>query len=231
MKILPKIVMNSYQILNKILAVLALLGLVFSIYLLWARPYQLHWGATQAEIDRPMPGDELDAHPTFLATRAITIEGTSHEIWPWLVQMGYHRAGYYGYDILENIGSKSGPFSAERIIPELQDVKVGDEIPISAAGSWVLYALEPEHYFIWSGKTGGSGFTWALYPIDEHHTRLVSRIRWSHHWSPPGQLALDVITEFADHLAVRKILKVVWRITSNRQQRSMQNLRSTWQPR
>jgi hypothetical protein len=197
------------KILVRILAGLALIAFIMAAYLLWARPYQLHWGATQEEVNRPMPGDELDARPTFLATRAITIEATPHEIWPWLVQMGFDRAGYYGYDIIENLGSKQGPYSAERIIPELQNVKVGDEVPISAAGSWVFYAIEPERYFIWSGETGDGAFTWALYPIDENHTRLVSRIRWSHHWSQPGLIALDLFTEFTDHLAIRKILQGV----------------------
>ena len=197
------------MLLIRILAVVTLIAITMAAYLLWARPYQLHWGATQEEIERLMPGDELDPHPTFLATRAITIAGTPHEIWPWLVQMGYDRAGYYGYDIIENLGSKSGPYSAERIIPELQNVKVGDEIPISAAGSWVFYAIEPEGYFIWSGETGEDGFTWALYPIDENHTRLVSRIRWSHHWSQPNLITLDLFTEFTDHLALRKILQGV----------------------
>ena len=200
---------KSLILVDRVLAVLTVLGTVLVIYLLWARPYQLRWGATEAEIQRPMPGDELDRKPTFLATRAMTINGTPQEIWPWLIQMGYERAGFYGYDIIENLGSKRGPASAERIVPELQNVKVGDEIPISAAGSWVLYAIQPENYFIWSGETGDGGFTWALYPIDEHQTRLVSRIRWSHHWSPPSQLALDVFTEFTDHLAVRKILQGV----------------------
>ena len=202
--------MNKYlSLINRVLAVLTLIGSVLVIYLLWARPYQLRWGATESEVQRSMPGDELDPNPTFLATRAITINGTPSEIWPWLIQMGYERAGFYGYDIIENLGSKQGTQSAERIVPELQDVKVGDEIPISAAGSWVLYAVQPEEYFIWSGETGDGGFTWALYPIDEVHTRLVSRIRWSHHGSPPSQLALDVFTEFTDHLAVRKILQGV----------------------
>ena len=197
------------KILVQISAGIMLIAIIMTAYLLWARPYQLNWGATQEEIIRPMPGDELDAHPTFLATRAITIEGTPHEIWPWLVQMGYNRAGYYGYDIIENLGSESGAYSAERIVPGLQDVHVGDEVPISAAGSWVFYAIEPEHYFIWSGEAGNDGFTWALYPIDDSHTRLVSRIRWSHHWSQPDLIALDLFTEFTDHLAIRKILQGV----------------------
>ena len=200
---------KSLILVNRVLAVLTLIGVVLVIYVLWSRPYQLRWGATDEDIQRPMPGDELDRNPTFLATRAITINGTPEQIWPWLIQMGYERAGFYGYDMIENLGSQRGPDSAKRIIPELQNVKVGDEIPISAAGSWVLYAIQPEDYFIWSGKTGDGGFTWALYPIDEYHTRLVSRIRWSHHWSPPSQLALDLFTEFTDHLAVRKILQGV----------------------
>jgi hypothetical protein len=197
------------KILVRILAATTLLVLVMSVYLLLARPYQLNWGATPEELNRPMPGDELDIQPTFLSTRAITIEGTPHEIWPWLVQMGYNRAGYYGYDIIENLGSKSGLHSAERIVPELQDVKVGDEVPISAAGSWVFYAIQPEDYFIWSSKASDCAFTWALYPIDENHTRLVSRIRWSHHWSQPSLLAFDLFTEFTDYLAIRKVLQGV----------------------
>jgi len=197
------------KIFVRIMAGLALIALVMGAYLLWARPYQMHWGATQDEINRLMPGDELDIHPTFLATRAITITGTPHEIWPWLVQMGYDRAGYYGYDIIENSGSKSGAQSAEHIVPELQNVKVGDIVPISAVGHWVFYEIEPERYFIWSGEAGKDGFTWALYPIDENHTRLVSRIRWSHHWSQPKLIALDLFTEFTDHLALRKILQGV----------------------
>jgi hypothetical protein len=194
------------------LAVFTLVGLVMVAYLLLARPYQLRWGATDEEVKRPMPGDELDPHPTFLATRAITIEGTPEEIWPWLLQMGYGRAGFYGYDILENLGSPRGKKSADRILPEIQHFKVGDEVPISAAATEVFYAIEPNQYLIWAGQTGQhpGGFTWALYPIDGQHTRLVSRIRWSYHAiTQPWPLSLDIFTEFTDHLAVRKILQGV----------------------
>jgi hypothetical protein len=93
------------RVLAKAAATAVLGGLLAAGYLLVARPYQIHWGATAAEVDRPMPGDTLSRRPTFLATRAITIVGTPADIWPWLVQMGYGRAGFYGYDILENLGS------------------------------------------------------------------------------------------------------------------------------
>jgi hypothetical protein len=197
--------------LKKVLAVLALVGVALAGYILWARPYQLHWGATAEEINRAMPGDELNRDPKFLATRAITINGTPEEIWSWLIQMGYGRAGFYGYDILENLGSPRGLQSAVSILPELQNFKVGDDVPISPAAKMSFFAIEPNKYLIWAGQTGGTygAFTWALYPVDESHTRLVSRIRWSHHWTQPGVLALDLLTEFTDHLAVRKVLEGV----------------------
>jgi len=74
--------MDSFPFIKKVIAVFALVVLVMAVYLLWARPYQLRWGATVEEVNRSMPGDELDSHPTFLATRAITINGTLQEIWP-----------------------------------------------------------------------------------------------------------------------------------------------------
>ena len=202
--------MNRYLLLfHRVLAALVALGLVLAVYLLWARPYQLRWGATDEEVQRPMPGDELNLHPRFLATRGITIAGTPEEIWPWLLQMGYGRAGFYGYDALENIGSPYGIRSAERIMPELQGFTVGDEVPLSAAGGLVFYAIEPNQYLVWSGGPGWGGFTWALYPIGENQTRLVSRARFSHDLASAGQFAFDLFTEFSDHLAVRKILQGV----------------------
>jgi hypothetical protein len=200
--------MKSHPLLKKALAALGLVGLVLSVYFIWARPYQIHWGATAEEIRQNMPGDDLNPNPKFLATRAITIDSTPEAIWPWLIQMGYGRAGYYGYDILENLGSLRGLPSAESILPEFQDFKVGDLVPISPAAKMSFYAIQPDKYLIWAGKIGTYGtFTWALYPVDASHTRLVSRIRWSHHWSQPGILALDLFSEFTDHLAVRKILQ------------------------
>jgi hypothetical protein len=190
------------------LSAVTLIGVVIGGYLLCARPSQLRWGATDAEHVRGMPGDALSSRPTFLATRAITIDATPEAIWPWLLQLGYGRAGFYGYDILENVGSPRGIRSADRIVPELQRIAVGDPLPLSAAGGLVVNAIAPNHFIVWSGTSGRypGAFTWALYPIDADHTRLVSRIQWNHHWSQPLVLVMDLFTEFADHVAVRKVL-------------------------
>jgi hypothetical protein len=201
--------MKRRAALGRIVAISTQVGLVLAAYLMWARPYQLRWGASDEEVRRPMPGDNLDPHPAFLATRAIMINGTPEKIWPWLLQMGYGRAGFYGYDILENLGSPRGLHSADRILTEFQHFRVGDELPLSAAGGLVFHAIEPNRYLTWTGTSGVGGFTWALYPVDNDHTRLVSRIRWSHHWTQPGLLAFDLFTEFTDHLAVRKVLEGV----------------------
>jgi hypothetical protein len=163
--------------------------------------------------------------PKFLATRAITIDGTPEEIWPWLLQMGYGRAGFYGYDILENIGSPLGIRSVDHILPEFQHFTVGDEVPLSAAGGLTFYAIEPNQYLVWSGDNGWGGFTWALYPIDENHTRLVSRARFSHSRVSASQLAFDLFTEFSDHLAVRKILQgVKGQVEERREPFAIQNV-------
>ena len=201
-------VLNKNSIVGRTLSAMVVIGLIIAAYLLCARPSQLRWGATDAEVARAMPGDALSSRPTFLSTRAITINATPEVIWPWLVQMGYGRAGFYGYDVLENLGSSRGIHSAERIVPELQQIVAGDPLPLSAAGGLVINAIEPNRFIVWSGKSGAfpGAFTWGLYPVDASHTRLVSRIQWKHHWSQPFVLVLDLFTEFTDHLAVRKIL-------------------------
>jgi hypothetical protein len=193
----------------KILGLLGTLGIILAAYLFWARPYQLHWGATPTEINRSLPGDELHGQPDFLATRAITIQAPPEEIWPWLIQMGYERAGFYGYDLLENLGSQRGLLSAETILPEFQDFQVGDVVPISRVSELYFAAIEPNRYLVWSSLDGEDpgAFAWALFPDGPNQTRLISRVGWSYHQTEPAVLALEVFTEFADHIAIRKILQ------------------------
>jgi hypothetical protein len=192
----------------RLLALFALAGLLAAIYLLGVRPHQLRWGATAAELVRSMPGDGLVRHPTFYATRAITIDGRPEDIWPWLAQMGYDRAGYYGYDLIENPGSAMGIRSAASILPRLQHPKTGETLPISAVAHMVFGEIEPGSYLIWRAEADPPDgvFTWALYPLDANHTRLISRIRLHYHWTD-RRLALDLFTEFADPVAVPKILQ------------------------
>lgn len=190
----------------RLFSVVAFLVILITLYLFLIRPTQLHWGATAQEVDRAMPGDDLVANPTFVATRAITIRGCPEDIWPWLVQMGYNRAGFYGYDLIENLGSKTAIRSAASITPELQHPKTGDLLPISSVAHLTFGTIQPNQYLIWQSEAQphDGAFTWALYPVDPSHTRLVSRIRLRYHQTMRA-LVLDLFTEFADHVAVPRI--------------------------
>jgi hypothetical protein len=197
----------SRSIATRLLAVMALPGLLYAIYLLAIRPASLRWGATAEEVARSMPADDLVPSPSFCATRAITIQGRPEDIWPWLVQIGYGRAGFYGYDLIQNLGSSTGIRSARSILPELQHPKTGDVLPISAVAALVFGSIQPDRSLVWRGAATpvDGSFVWALYPVDASHTRLISRIRLRYHWRSRA-LALDLFTEFADHVAVPKIL-------------------------
>src|SRR5687767_14914519 len=86
------------------------------------------WGTSPDEIRRTMPGERVIASPTHTATQAITVNAPPESIWPWLVQMGYKRGGLYSYDWLDRLfGFLDGP-SATRILPEFQQLEVGDKI-------------------------------------------------------------------------------------------------------
>lgn len=215
--------MKGHPLFARGVAVLSVLLLTATAYVYLCRPYQLHWGATLAEIEQSIPGDELNTNPSFLATRAITIDAPPETVWPWLLQMGYGRAGFYGYDLLENAGSPEGLRSADEIIPRFQNFDVGDEVPISAVVSMSFHSIEPIRYLIWLGSdTANPGaFTWAVYPVDDDRTRLLSRIRWTYHPMSVIGFSLELFTEFADHVAVRKILQGI-------KQRAEGNIEPMW---
>jgi hypothetical protein len=138
------------------------------------RPWALNWGATDEEIDRAMAGDEIVASANFNATRAVTVDAPPKEIWPWLVQMGYLKAGFYSWDELDNDGVPS----AERIISEYQGLAVGDSLPLSDHVSAHVAVMNPNESMLWVIEHG-EVWTWAwwLYPRNEQETRLVTRLR------------------------------------------------------
>ena len=199
-----------HALLQRLGAVSLLFALLGSTYVFLIRRAQLHWGATAEEIARSMPDDDLVAHAVFDATRAITIRGTPEQIWPWLAQMGFRRAGFYGYDLIENAGSGTGIHSATAILPEFQHPRAGDLEPISVSATLKFATVEPNSVVTWmSLDVPCDGvYIWQVVPLDAGHTRLISRIRWNY---APGLWfkTLGVLTEFADHVAVRKILEGV----------------------
>ncbi len=160
-------------------------------YVRWIRPRQMHWGATPEEAARTLPYDELVPNPTWSSTRAVTVEATPEQIWPWLVQMGWGRAGWYGYDWVDNGGKPS----SWEIMPEYQHLEIGTKFAMSPWTSMVCRDFEEPHWMLQRMGNIGS-FLWYLEPIDERHTRLMIRMRDKYRWlNPlilPMQLAVDV---------------------------------------
>jgi len=102
------------------------------------------WGATDDEATRSLAGDEMVPDPGIASTRAIDIHAPAHVVWPWLVQMGWHRAGWYSYDMIDNDRTPS----AERIIPRLQSLQVGDLVPEGSEIGWTVRTLERDHLLL-----------------------------------------------------------------------------------
>jgi hypothetical protein len=97
------------------------------------------WGIDPAEASKPLPGDEIVPEADATDTRGIEIAAPPEQVWPWLVQMGYGRGGWYSYDQVD----MSHP-SADRVIPELQKLAVGDILPTHPGGGFEVRILEPE---------------------------------------------------------------------------------------
>jgi hypothetical protein len=126
------------------------------------RRMMLEWGATAQEAARALPGDELLPDPDLVATRAITIAAPPAAVWPWLVQIGIGRAGAYSYDWLDRLFGLDVR-STRRIVPELQDLCVGDVIPVANDGTGLRVRLiERERVLGASTDDGTWAWTWVL---------------------------------------------------------------------
>ena len=127
-------------------------------------------------------------------TNAISIRGRPADIWPWLAQMGCNRAGWYSYDGLDN----GGVPSAERIVPELQKVAVGDVFPWTPSDStgFVVRAVQPGRALVLGGTPPPYQVSWALVleQIDETSTRLITRSRGT-----PRSAPVEALLRLAVH--------------------------------
>ena len=175
---------------------------VIGVYARFVRPWQLTWGATPEEVGRALPGDDLVARPMFNATRAITIQATPDRVWPWIVQAGVTRAGWYSYDLLDNLGHPS----AQRIIPELQHLAPGDIVPMSPDGKQGIgvHSLDAPMSMVWYSP-GETSWAWQLDELSNGSTRLITRIR-SRMLPNPRSIAFYAVVEVADIWMIRKML-------------------------
>jgi proline iminopeptidase len=120
-----------------------ILGLALG-YGLFLRPRLLRWGATREEVTGPFPGADLIPGSQRVSTMAVTLNAPPSRVWPWLVQMGYDRAGWYSWDRLD----RGGEPSARELHPEWQQIARGDRLLSEPKGPhWFeVAAVEPERF-------------------------------------------------------------------------------------
>jgi hypothetical protein len=144
--------------------------------------------ATPDERDRTLPGDGLIPQPVGSVHHAVTIRRPPHDVWPWLVQMGAGRAGWYSYDVIDNGGQRS----ADRILPEFQNITVDSVFPAlpGVTDVFTVAEYEPEHSLVlsWRSPNGRYWTTWAfvLERLPPNSTRLIVRGRVASGYRPYG---------------------------------------------
>lgn len=142
---------------------------------LW-RERCLNWGARLVEVARPMPGDELSPDAPVVSTRAVGIAAPPSAVWPWLVQMGPGRGGAYTYDWVENLLGLD-MHSADEILPQYQNLEVGDVLPLNPEVGMRVEVLEENRAMMLRSVDGAWVWSFGLYPEENGRTRLVSRNR------------------------------------------------------
>jgi hypothetical protein len=155
--------------------------LVIAIILL--TPWMDTWGATEAEIAAVFPGDELVPAPASFVNRAVTIQASPEQIYPWLLQIGADKGGWYSYDWLETLANCPNT-NADHIHAEWQNLEVGDPVLMCpgefAPPPYVVAQLHPDQAIVMGHQENGEWvdlYQFALVPQTDGSTRLVLRTR------------------------------------------------------
>ncbi len=192
-----------------------LIAVLLLAYWFVVRPWHLRWGATGEEVQMALPGDKLLRQPESQVTHAITIDARPEEVWPWLVQIGQGRAGFYSYDWLENLVG-ANIHNADRILPEQQTLEVGDTVrlapedyPVQTPESAPQVAvLDTDRALVLQPAEPEPRWTWAfvLRPMNDGTTRFVVRMRSHGKENIRGKAADYVFWEPAHFVMERKML-------------------------
>jgi hypothetical protein len=170
--------------LLKLLLVLAALFLAGLVMVTLLTPWMDRWGATDAEINAALPGDELIAEPAGIVNRAVTIHASPEQIYPWIVQIGADKGGYYSYSWLETGLLRCPITNADRIHPEWQTLMVGDQVKLCPGSfgppPYAVAQVDPNHAVVMGHKENGNWVeTWhfVIIPQSDGTSRLILRNR------------------------------------------------------
>ncbi len=169
------------------------------------RRRHLRWGATDEEVIAPLLGDDSITEPDYVSTRALTIAAAPEQVWPWLVQVGRGRAGFYSDDLLDN----GAVPSARTVEPEQQRLHIGQWVPmaekITPRTAFRVAEVRVPHELLW--RKPDSTWVWTLTPTEEGGTRLVTRVRAEHDRRRWGTwLSSLVLLEIGDYPMQRRML-------------------------
>jgi hypothetical protein len=133
-------------------------------------------GATKEEFKMSLPSDEILKNAEYTITCAVTVNAVSRTIWPWLVQMGQDRAGFYTYTVLENMFF-CDMHNANSIVPEWQKRSIGDFVPTWRGKiGWNIAVLESDRALVYKDSLGGTIGVFIV-PVKEGCCRILARLR------------------------------------------------------
>ena len=161
------------------------------------------WGATAREFAASLPGDDLIGQPDLSATRAVSIAAGPLAVWPWIAQLGQGRGGFYSYDFLENLAG-CRIHSADRVVPEWQQLRTGDEVRLAPTVGLKVAAIHPGRWLVLRGGVpmGAAAppydFSWAFVLRDAPGggTRLLVRERYGYarRWARLVVVPVEVVS-------------------------------------
>jgi hypothetical protein len=213
--------------------VAAIVGFV-AAYAFVFRPRIKSWGVDPVETESPLAGDELIPDPMATETRGVTIDAPVSQVWPWLVQMGFGRAGWYSFDSMDRRNK-----SADSILPEFQKLEPGEIMPIYSGGGFQVRTVDPQKALVLftdtsvmetqaeaaglvteeqleeaktkRGQFGRGSYpdfsaSWAfiLNPTEDGQTRLVERFRVKSHNEMPANAVMQELMSTGLVLMARK---------------------------
>jgi len=172
----------STKIVRLVTGTLLVIAIIVATFLLLPR-WTPTWRATETEVARALPGDELIERTQSDSTHAVTIDARPEEVWPWIAQIGDHRGGFYSYTFIENLlqtataGGEAIYHNANRILPEYQNPQPEEGLVMD---SLKVYDVEPGKWLLAAQRSEAGDFDWVwlwhIEPVGTGQTRLLVRM-------------------------------------------------------
>lgn len=195
--------------------ILGMIAASAAAYALVIRPWHLGWGSTEEEQKMQIDGDEIKPDAGNIVTHAITINAPPENIWPYLVQIGQGRGGFYSYDTLENLFGLD-IHNLYDIRPELQGLKEGDFVRSAHKGwlggkiddkaGWFVVKMVPDRSLVLRDEIERGSWAFSLTPLPNGNTRLIVRVRGDRPQSVSGWLVHLGVFEPAHFIMERKMM-------------------------